>query len=250
MDTESIGNLVEQLGSGDQAQGYKAYLELFNRAASAGAPGNESARSELARELAAELNAEVEDGDSKRQKHSAKVRGLVARVLALVGGDEQVPAVKQTLGDFHAREMGRWSLDRIPGEAATSALIVAAVEGIGPEYRIGAINALGKRQGDATVAALKQCAEDGDLEVRLAAVEALSNQTEPEADASFASLLAESHLPERARGRAIKARIRLAETLARAGQTSAAKSVYEAVLAGKPDDPQRAAAQRGLAGLA
>lgn len=242
--------VVEKLGSTEQVQAYQARRSLEELIGLAGGPGQRK----IARTLAQELNAnrERKDGEKTIQeiKYSPKVRSEIARYLALVGGDEEVPALEKAMEDLEVREAARWALDRMNGAAATAALAKAAVDGIGPDFRIGAINALGRRSGPEVLAALKQCAADPYLEIRLAAAEALANQS----DASSDSLLVDAAkgsgvLQERARTRLTKARLRLADAVAVGGDKAAAKQLYEAILAANPDEPQKEAASRALAQL-
>lgn len=247
---ENVQALVEQLGSDDQAQDFKAYHQLLMLVSEAGAPGQDSQRAEVAAALASALTATNEHQDDRGNKsyspkYTADGRGRIARLLSNVGSDDQVPALKQALEAFDTREMARWALDRMTGQAATDALVTAAVEGVGPEYRVGAIGALGRRNGDDVVAALKQCAADEDQEVRLAALEALSNQADPSSDELYVALLESDSLSPRARCRTLKARLCLAATLVQA-QADEARRIYEAAAAGSGDAPQVEAARRAL----
>src|SRR5262245_4044839 len=99
---ESIDKLVEQLGSNDQAKAYQARLALEQVVAQAGRPGNGQARAAVAGALAAQLTATTEQKDRQGKtfrtpKHSAKVRGQIARELSYVAGAAEVPALKQAL---------------------------------------------------------------------------------------------------------------------------------------------------------
>ena len=248
-----IETLVGQLGSDDQAQDFAAYRQLLVLVSEAGTPGSNDRRAEIARELATALTASNEHQDDRGNKsyspkYSVAVRGRIARLLSKVAGDDEVPALKQSLESFDTREMARWALDRTTSPAATAVLISAATEGVGPEFRIGAIGALGRRTGTNVTAALQKCAEDDDLEVRLAALEALSNLADPSSDRLYATLL-EATRPSRARGRAIKARLRLAAQLAAADHRAEAQRIYEATAASQAEEPQLAAARRALDGL-
>ena len=244
---ESVEKLCEQLGSNDQVQQYRAKRALAEMTAAAGAPGKESQRAQLAAALAKAEAATKPRGDKDKTPvpvYSARVRGEVARALAEVGGDMEVPALKQELADFDAREMARFALDRFTCEAAADALADAAVNAVGAEFRVGAINALGRRSGSRAIDALKKCAADGEPQVRLAAAEALANH----ADASADALLVEAGKQHghRAALRMSKARLRLAGSLQNAGQKDAAKAIYQSVAQTAPREPQKKAAQHAL----
>jgi HEAT repeat protein len=122
--------------------------------------------------------------------------------------------------------------------------LIAALDQVGPEFRVGVINALGKRRGPDVVAALHQQAADPNPEVRLAAVEALANAPEASNDDPIAAA-GRTDSP-RGKSRANKARIRLAETLRNAGNKPAAIAIYRSVASSDADAPQKKAAQRAL----
>lgn len=247
---QSVKQLSEQLGSNDQVKVYQAKRDLAKMAAEAGAPGKEAARNELAAALAkAEAATRPKDEKDKTPVavYSARARGELARTLGEVGGDMEVPALKQELADFDAREMARFALDRITCQAATDALADAAKSAIGAEFRIGAINALGRRSGSGVIDTLKKCAADNDPHVRLAAAEALAGH----ADASADSLLVEAGKQPGLRSavRMSKARIRLAENLVRAGQKDAGKAIYQSFAKSDALKPQKKAAEQALSQL-
>jgi HEAT repeat protein len=231
----AISELVTQLNGGDPTGQYQARLALFQTVWSAGGPGKEGERAELNSALLAEMAVE---GNSPRTK------GEIARLLSKIGGDQEAMALADTLTNPDVREMARWSLDRIPSPVATAALVQAARRGSGTEFRVGAIGSLGHREGSEVVTALQGlAAEEHEPEVRLAALEALANHPEASSDSLFAQALdAGGQQP-----RVLKARVRLGDTLLKAGQRDAAKFVFEAVAKyphGK--GPQQAAAQRAL----
>ena len=130
--------------------------------------------------MAAPLVAAMETKDSKGKVSKvpelpAKARNEICRYLASIAGEAEVAAYAEALQDFEVREMARWALSRMTCAAATAALAKVATEGVGNEFRIGAINALGSKSGSVALAALKTCAADPTPEIRLAAAEALAN---------------------------------------------------------------------------
>ena len=247
---QTVEQLSEQLGSSDQGKVYQAKRALAAQSAAAGAPGKDAERAKLAAELAkAEAATKPKDEKDKTPVpvYSANVRGEIARALSEVGGDMEVPALKQALADFDAREMARFALDRMTCQAATDALAEAAVSAVGAEFRVGVVNALGRRSGSGVVDVLKKCASDFDPHVRLAAAEALANH----ADASGDALLVEAGRQpgHRAALRMSKARLRLAETLVRAGQQDAGKKIYQSFAQSDAGAAQKMAAQQALTQL-
>ena len=255
----SVEQIVDQLGSSDQVKAYQARQALVKLTSEAGAPGNNQRREELAAALAKALSQTKEVKDPKKPNDKpqdvasrpANVRGLIARALASVAGEAEVSALQAALADFEVREMARWALDRMTCQGATDALVEAATKGIGVEFRVGAINALGKRNGSSTTAALRECAKDSDYEIRLAAIEALANHSDAANDEVIAGVSPEGPAGSgrRVNKRVARSRIRLADRLAKAGQKDAAKKIFAAVADGKADEAQKKAARVALAEL-
>jgi hypothetical protein len=242
----SVTELVDQLNSGDQPTVYRAKKALADMVAAAGAPGKAAERAELAAALAKAESAKNEKGDAP--KHSTKAQDEIARTMSEVAGDMEVPALKEALNDFNAREMARFALDRMTCQAATGALADAALNSVGVEFRIGAINALAKRSGSQVVDVLKACAGDSDPEIRLAAAEALANHSDASADPLLAELA--RHSGQRAPLRISKARLRLAARLVGTGQKETAMKIYQSIAdSDTAAAAQKKAAQIGLAQL-
>ncbi|HEV3341939.1 MAG TPA: HEAT repeat domain-containing protein [Pirellulales bacterium] len=235
----TVEELAEQLNSGDQPTVYRAKRALSEMVTAAGAPGKAGERAQLAAALAKAEAAKNEKGDAP--KYATKSRDEIARALGEVGGDMEVPALKEALGDFDAREMARFALDRMTCQAATDALVDAALNAVGVEFRIGAINALARRSGSQVVDVLKACAGDSDPEIRLAAAEALANHADASADPLLCELAKQAG--QRAQLRLTKARIRLAARLASAGQKDVARQIYRSIVEG---DTAAAAQKRAV----
>ncbi|MGH8245937.1 MAG: HEAT repeat domain-containing protein, partial [Gammaproteobacteria bacterium] len=217
----SIEDMVRQLGEKEQVIAFYAYQELLQVVTRAGQPGKESARETVAGELTRELTATVPGGVDRRgnplppkPKHSAAIRNKVARLVSYVGGEKEVAALEQALLDLEIREMARFALEINASEAATNAL-VAALEQVGPIFRTGVVNSLGRRKGASVLAALQKAAVDPEREVRLAAVEALANFADPSSDALLAQACDSGSPQDRKRAHA--ARVRLADSLRQAG---------------------------------
>lgn len=260
MTKTEFAKLVADLGADDSVKAYRADRSLTDLVHRAGGPKGQAERAAHAKALAAELAATREAGTDRRgkptrePKHSSKVRREICRHLSMVAGPPEVAALRQATGDLEVREMARWTLERMTCPEATAVLIDLATGGVGDEFRIGAINALGRRCcGDAKVVeTLRKCAGDDAFAVRMAACDALANHPAADSDATLlaAGKQGEGQAARHARRHIAKARVRLAETLVRAGQKAAGKKIYQAVLADKIDEPQKKAAQRGLEQLA
>jgi hypothetical protein len=244
----SVEHLAEQLASDDQVKVYQAKQELLLRTAEAGAPGKDSERSQMAAEMTKPLAAQKDEKDkkgkvSKVPEMNAQGRSLVCRYLARVGGQADVPALERAMQDFEVREMARWALARMTCQASTDALAKAAVNSIGDEFRVGAINSLAGRGGSNVREALVKCAESPSPHVRLAAIEALAC----DADAANDAVLAKAaHGGGRAGKRVARARLQLAENLVAAGQKQAGKQIYRQIADGKHDPAQQKAAQAAI----
>jgi hypothetical protein len=246
----SIRDLVKQMGA-EQEAAYKAYRIVEVMATRASAPGKETDRAQLAAELATELHARGEARKDDKGKevpgeliHSVGARIRVLKLLAYVAGAKEVPAIAKAMGDAELRETARCTLESNPSAEAVTAL-VKALEEVGSEFRIGVINSLGRRAGSAVaMAAVQKATEDEDREVAMVAVEALANFTEPANDEFMVKV---GHCPcPFARGRAVKARLRLAENLMKSGAKFAAEKIYKAVAASNADAPQKHAAEIAL----
>lgn len=248
---ESLDKLVEQLGSKEQSVVYQAQQSLIRVVAEAGRPDHERERAAVAGALAGYVTATREQKDNKGKvtrvlQYPARVRVQILRWIGYVGGEAEVPALRQALDDLDTREMARWALEQIPGPSSTKALVDAAVNGIGPEFRLGAINTLGRRREPEAAAALKECAADPNIEVRLAAVEALAHFPDPTADGVMKSAMSPGGENGRVNQRLVRARIQLAETLVAAGQKDAGLRIFRSIVAGKSDETQKKAARAGL----
>lgn len=254
---ESIIENISKVSDKNQATAFKAVQTLRFECYHVLDPARQDERTALAKALAAEMNATImpeppkEAKEKKKGKNNAKkpepkikhdpeTRNVVLGLLSIVGGEAEVPAIARTLDDLELREMARCALDRNPSPAATAAL-VAALEGCGPDFRIGVINSLGCKGGPVALEALRRMTEDPAPEIRLAAVEALSKFPDPANDAIMAQ--AGRVGSERSRGRVAKARLRLAENLKDHGDKASAKQVYQSI-------PRDAAAQRKAADVA
>ncbi len=247
----SIHDYVTQMGEADPAVAFKAYKDLAGVVTRASAPGH-SDRGAVAAGLAVEFTAETPPAKDKegrdippRPVHAAKVREQLARLLELVAGPQEVRMVAAALGDLEVREAARRVLAAIPGSESAEAL-VAALEDVGPDFRIGVVAALGRHAGSAAaVEALRRAAGDECPALRIAAVEALAAIPDPAHDALIADAARQATCPL-LRGRAHAARIRLAGALQQVGNKPAARRICQAVRSTDAPAPQKEAAQRLL----
>lgn len=257
LDTNTLKKL-----DGNQVTAFQTYESLLDMARKATAPGKADDRKRIAAFLAAELNAtdpapkeeppKGKNNEPVKEKppvprYSMSARSQIIQLLGIVAGDDEVPALVTASQELTLREPVRGSLDRMRGQAATDALL-AALTDVGPEYRVGVVNSLGVRGGKKVVQALQGLTDDVDNEVRLAAWDALARIPDAGSDAIIAAA-AKCKCPV-ARLGANKARVRLAETLARSGDKAAARRIYEDIRRSDTVAPaQKQAAEIGIKAL-
>jgi hypothetical protein len=258
--TSTIQQLVSQLSSSDQVQAFQARRTLNDEIARLTDPREAARLSDLADVLVAELNDTVElSGPQPRMtnvlddlpsttvpKHSAIVRRLLCQLLSPIATDAQVPGLVAALADLEVREAARGVLDQIPTLLSTNQLIKAFAQ-VGPEFRVSVLNSLGKQHWREAMVTLACAAKDPDLEIRVAALEGLAHFPESEHDKLFVEAT-QLDLP-RHRARAQKARVRFAETLRLAGESEAARAIYQSIESTPADGPWKKAARIGLASM-
>jgi hypothetical protein len=254
----NLAELAKKLDSSDQVQNYQARLALSRLEAEAGTADKTAERKALAAELAKIIGETKSVSDPKKPKDppkqtpvaSVRVRNTLIRSLASVATAAEVDTLAKALDDFEVREMARWALDRVTAQNAADALATAATKAVGVEFRIGVLNTLGRKPtASNVVAALKECAQDTDPHVQLAAIEALANHPDAAHDTVITAAAAQRIADRRAGKRVARARLRLAEGLVRAGQKDAARKIYADVAASSSDEAQKKAAAAGLKNL-
>jgi HEAT repeat protein len=245
--------MLKDLDNADQAVAYKTYQMLEMTALAYTARDKAAPREEMAAFLAAELNATDPGGKDNNgndkppvPRYSMRVRRQIARLLGYVAGAAEVPALAAAMKDLELREEARCALDRNQSEAATEAL-VAALDEVGPTFRVGVAGSLAGRSGSSVTKALQALIDDEDGAVRVAAADTLA--TIPNADSHDVLVTLSKRECRPTRQAAHKARIRLAETLARAGDKAAARKIYQAVRHSEAGEPQKKAAGIGLDSL-
>lgn len=173
--------------------------------------------------------------------HAARV--FVCQQLAVVGGEAQVPLLTGLLNDPQTAEMARWTLDAIPGEAASAALRGALSRLDGPAL-IGAVNSLGLRRDGPSVAPLAALLAHADPAVATAAAEALGKIATAEAAAALQAAA------RRAEPRWHQARLQCAQRRAADGDPATAIRIYESIWTSGATPAQRVGGLLGLADVA
>jgi len=222
---------LQQLKTYDYGQDDKP-LRAIERMAVRQAAGA-AARTDIAARLGAVLAA-------PDVAHAAKV--FVCQQLAVVGTQAQVPLLAKMLDDPQTAEIARWTLDAIPGEAASAALR-AALSRLNGSVLIGAVNSLGLRRDEPAVAPLTALLAHADPGVAATAAEALGKIATGDA---AAALLSATVAPQ-VQIRLHDARLQCAERRAAAGDGAAAEKIYEAIWASDAPPPRRVGALVGLA---
>jgi hypothetical protein len=238
------------LAKGDGPERYRAQVKLRNETSKAARPGNDADRNALAAAMAAYV-AESQPKERRRIYDrpfaNTPVRLEFLRYLAEIAGDAEVDVLMKSVDDLEVRDGIRRVLEAAPGAKATAALVQCATGEEGTEFRLGAINALGKRTGEGVSAALAKCSTDADPRIRLAAAEAMSQHADPGLDSLIVSALdpAKGAAPH---GDCAALRLRLAANVAKAGNKEAAQKIYQAVGATKPTACKEKAVKIGLGG--
>jgi HEAT repeat protein len=240
--------LIKELEKPDGPENYKARVRLRNETARVGGKGQEAERAEFAAALAkavVELQPKGRRRIYDRPFANTPMRNELLRSLCEIAGPAEVSVLMKAEDDFEVRDGVRRVLECIQGDESTAALVMMVVKGEGTEFRIGAINALGKRNTPGSLEALKSCAADPDPRIRLAAAEALSNRGDPSAQ----PVIMQSFDPRRgwaAHGDPVRTQLQLAANVAKAGNKAAADQIYRAVGSMQAQPFQSKAAQAGL----
>ncbi len=100
-------------------------------------------------------------------------RRELAELLGSIGGDEAVPALERLLRESRLRDVARRALERVPGAAATRALI-GALEGTAGTFHESLISTLGTRGDVTAIGALVKLVQTGAISARVAAARALT----------------------------------------------------------------------------
>jgi len=242
-----LNELIKELSKPDGPENYKARVRLRNETARVGGKGQEAERAEFAAALAKAAT----DAQPKERRRiydrpfaNTPMRNDLLRSLCEIAGPAQVATLMKAIEDFEVRDFIRRAIECIPGDEATSALVQMAVKGEGTEFRLGAINALGKRKNGESLKALGACASDPDPRIRLAAADALSHAGDPSLD----PVIAQSFDVQRGwapHANAARTRLRLAGNVAKSGNKPAADQIYNGVISSRPEQYQVQAAVNG-----
>jgi len=195
--------------------------------------GDADARAKLEERLAAVLATDA--------PHAAK--DYACRKLSLIGTADSVPALAKLLTDEQLSHMGRYALERIPGEESLTAMRTAMGE-IEGELKIGMINSLGVRRDEAATGELTTLLDGDNPQIAAAAAAALGSIGTPQAAAALKSFLADA--PDELQLAAADAYLACAEQMLADGNKLQAMMIYKTLSQGDRPKHIRVAAMRGL----
>ena len=190
-------------------------------------------RERLARQLAGLL-----EGDA-----SFACKQFVCRQLALIGTEEQVPALSQLLADEKLSHAALYALTHIESPEVDEALR-KALEHTSGRRKVGIINCLGRRGDEEAVEVLGDLLDSKDGEVASASAAALGEIGGEEAR----RLLLEAFKARAGSRQAVAdANLACAERLSNEGKQREAASIYRLIYKSNNPASIRAAALKGLA---
>jgi HEAT repeat protein len=231
---QAIAPLAALMGHDDLNVRYAARAAMENIVHHAGRPGGVEERADACAALVKLLGAD----------QSANVRRESVHLLGYIAGDRSAPAVAALLADPdpHVRETARLSLEIIPGEAATDALL-AAIEKAEDAQKGDFLYSLSKRNAARAVPVALALAGSGADAVRLAALEALARMTAPESIEAFEKAIEKSK--DAALEKVLGEYLRLADRLAASVDKAKAPPIYRRVLAAAKSEHLREQALHG-----
>ncbi len=214
--------LLADMGSEDPGRRNSAQSVVERIAFRASRPGAETERVACSKAIAAAIRPGV----------GPLARAWLLRQLERIGREEAVHKEVAALlvdGDATVRESARRALQKNPAKEANAALQFA-LGSADTAWRVAVLNALGQRRDPSNLNLLLQEAASDNDDVRMAALVGLANLADKSAAATIASAMTKGG--PRARRLAADCYLRLAETLAAAGDKAAALSLYKNMLAG------------------
>jgi len=169
-----------------------------------------------------------------------QVRAAALRALGALGSETDVPLlVRKAAPSDLERDAARQSLVRLRGEKVNAAILQAIAEG-GPKARAALLGVLAARNATENLPTVLRCARDPNLEVRLAALDAIRYLADEQQTAEIVDILkaAEDETERR------KAELALLVVVSRGGEACA-----DPIIAGlgNADPASRAALLRALA---
>ncbi len=172
---------------------------------------------------------------------------FICKRLSIIGTEEAVPTLTVMLTQPETSDMARYALERIPGAVVDEALCNALDKTSG-KVKVGIINSLGERGGEAAVVPLSGLLSDTNREVAQAAAAALGKIAGSTAAAELGDALRQAsgdwHMV------LADACLACADRLVASGNKNAAKAIYQELYTPAESTPIRSAALVGLVAAA
>ncbi len=243
---KAIDHLLPLMSAEDVGSRYAHQIALQDMGSHASRLGAELERKTLAEAMIATLDsAEMPD----------TVRHWFVLQLERIGKGESVPALAKLMfaEDAHLRDYARRALEQNPDPGATDALLEELARADDATWKIGLINALGRRGATKAVEPIGKALTDADPRVGAAAVTALGNIGGVESGRALIGVLNRPQDP--IARKAATALVDIAQNLVGEGLYSDAADIYRFLYQGakqrsrEPDNPFniRAAALNGMA---
>lgn len=180
-------------------------------------------------------------------KSDAKYAGkqYACRELSIIGTEQSVPVLASMLPSEEHSDMARYALERIPGEAASKALLAALPAAQG-KVKIGVINSLGERSYRAAVAEIAKSAGSSDQQLAGAAISALGKTGGPEAVTALDAAM--KSVPDGQKMLVYDAYLKIADKMVAEGDKLGANKIYISLNKEGVPSLVRTAALKGIAG--
>jgi HEAT repeat protein len=174
--------------------------------------------------------------------HPTWVRTIALRHLSLIGGDETVPAAAKLLRNADLQEEAVFCLERIPGKAATQALMAAEPE-VSDAFKPRVLAALGHRGADEAADLCAKAMASPNPDISVAGLKALARiGKKPAGDIKPPN---ESGLSDWQKTEFADSILRYADAQVQRGNTGDAVKIYKHVLQ-QPQEHLQCAAIIGL----
>jgi HEAT repeat protein len=171
-------------------------------------------------------------------------KDFICKQLSVMGSEASVPVLTAMLADPKTADLGRYALERIPGQDVDRALREALSKS-GDLTRIGIINTLGVRRDANSVPTLRPLALGSQPALASAALFALAKIADPAALAVLSE--AQSKTKGTLHADAAEAYLQAGNRLTERGRAASAVPIFKALYAAKDPGTVQAAALRGLA---
>jgi HEAT repeat protein len=174
--------------------------------------------------------------------HATWVRTIALRHLSLIGGDETVPAAGKLLLNAELQEEAVFCLERIPGKAATQALMKAGPQ-VSDAFKPRILAALGHRADDEATDLCAQAMASPNVDVSLAAMKAVTRiGKKPSGDVKHVN---EAALSDWQKTEFTDSILRYGDAQVKRGNADEAVKVYKEILQ-RPQEHLQCAALIGL----